>query len=156
MEVAIRSTEAFRAWGRILRGYRPVLSIEITTACPLSCPGCYAFQPEHVGGVPLESLADYAEELNTTVDDFSCEELLTFAKLWFMLTGWALYFILPRIFKWSVDGDEKLGMALFGAYGIVFTGVSVINNGVITGTIQAVSKFITTQNRALQELMDLI
>jgi MoaA/NifB/PqqE/SkfB family radical SAM enzyme len=36
-----------------------VLSIEITTACPLSCPGCYAFQPEHVSGAPLESLADH-------------------------------------------------------------------------------------------------
>jgi len=47
-----------RAWGRILGGYRPVLSIEITKACPLSCPGCYAFQPEHVSGIPLESLAD--------------------------------------------------------------------------------------------------
>lgn len=35
-----------------------MLSIEITTACPLSCPGCYAFQPEHVSGTPLESLAD--------------------------------------------------------------------------------------------------
>jgi organic radical activating enzyme len=54
----MRAVEGFRAWGRILRGYRPVLSIEITTACPLSCPGCYAFQAEHVSGVPLESLAD--------------------------------------------------------------------------------------------------
>jgi sulfatase maturation enzyme AslB (radical SAM superfamily) len=51
-----------RAWGRILRGYRPVLSIEITTACPLSCPGCYAFQPAHVSGAPLESLRDYQGE----------------------------------------------------------------------------------------------
>lgn len=50
---------ALKAWGRLLRGYRPVLSVEITTACPLSCPGCYAFQPEHVSGSPLESLSDY-------------------------------------------------------------------------------------------------
>jgi organic radical activating enzyme len=54
----IRSREVLRAWGRILRGYRPVLSIEITTACPLSCPGCYAFQPAHVSGAPLKSLND--------------------------------------------------------------------------------------------------
>ncbi len=47
-----------RAWTRILRGYAPSLSIEITTRCPLSCPGCYAYQPEHLDGVPLTSLAD--------------------------------------------------------------------------------------------------
>ena len=66
---------------------------------------------------------------------------ITFAKAWFMLTGWALIYILPRVFKWSVDGDDEMGQALFGAYGIVFTGVSFINNGIITGTIQSVSKF---------------
>jgi O-antigen/teichoic acid export membrane protein len=66
---------------------------------------------------------------------------ITFAKVWFMLTGWALVFVLPRVFKWSVGGDDDQGMALYGAYGIVFTGVSFINNGIITGTIQAVSKF---------------
>ena len=46
------------AWGRILRGYSPTMSIEITTRCPLSCPGCYAYQPGHLDGVPLTSLAD--------------------------------------------------------------------------------------------------
>ncbi len=66
---------------------------------------------------------------------------ITIAKVWFMLSGWVLIFILPRVFKWSVGGDENLGMALYGAYGIVFAGVSIINNGFITGTIQAVSKF---------------
>lgn len=30
----------------------------MTTRCPLSCPGCYAYQPEHLDGVPLTSLAD--------------------------------------------------------------------------------------------------
>lgn len=49
----------FRAWGRILTGYPSVLSIEITKHCPLSCPGCYAYQPEHLGGVPLTSLSDF-------------------------------------------------------------------------------------------------
>ena len=38
------------AWGRILRGYRPNLSIEITRECPLRCPGCYAYGDEHLGG----------------------------------------------------------------------------------------------------------
>lgn len=38
-----------RAWGRVLRGWRPFLSIEITRECPLHCPGCYAYGPEHLG-----------------------------------------------------------------------------------------------------------
>ena len=66
---------------------------------------------------------------------------ITFAKLWFMLTGWALVFGLPRIFKWASGGDADQGQVLFGAYKLVIMGVSFINNGIITGTIQAVSKF---------------
>src|SRR6185369_2776656 len=51
--------DIFRAWGRILTGYYPSLSIEITRECPLRCPGCYAYEPEHLGAVgPLRSLAD--------------------------------------------------------------------------------------------------
>ncbi len=72
---------------------------------------------------------------------------ITFAKAWFMLTGWALIFGLPRIFKWASGGDIEEGQALFGAYKIVFMGVSFINNGIITGTIQAVSKF-TSEDEA--------
>jgi organic radical activating enzyme len=49
----------FPAWGRILAGYRPNLSIEITRECPLRCPGCYAYGEEHLGGgQTLRSLAD--------------------------------------------------------------------------------------------------
>lgn len=66
---------------------------------------------------------------------------ITIAKIWFLLTGFILIFGLPRIFKWSAGGDEERGQALFGAYKLVFMGVSFINNGIITGTIQAVSKF---------------
>lgn len=51
-------SDIFRAWGVILQGRQPVLSIEITKDCPLSCPGCYAYQSEHVSGMPLESMAD--------------------------------------------------------------------------------------------------
>lgn len=40
----------FSAWGRMLRGYSPLLSIEITRECPLRCPGCYAYEPMHLGG----------------------------------------------------------------------------------------------------------
>jgi MoaA/NifB/PqqE/SkfB family radical SAM enzyme len=50
----------FTAWGRILRGYRPALSIEITRECPLRCPGCYAYGSEHLGGdITLREVSDY-------------------------------------------------------------------------------------------------
>ena len=47
------------AWGRLLRGYSPLLSIEITRECPLHCPGCYAYDDNHLGGaVTLRQLRD--------------------------------------------------------------------------------------------------
>ena len=47
------------AWGRILTGSVPMLSIEITRECPLSCPGCYAYGDTHLsGGVKLSELSD--------------------------------------------------------------------------------------------------
>jgi sulfatase maturation enzyme AslB (radical SAM superfamily) len=56
-----------QAWGRILTGQRPNISIEITRECPLRCPGCYAYGDEHLGGdVTLRGLADYkGDELVT-------------------------------------------------------------------------------------------
>jgi sulfatase maturation enzyme AslB (radical SAM superfamily) len=57
---AVRAREVVQAWGRILSGYRPNISIEITKECPLRCPGCYAYGDEHLGGeVTLRGLADY-------------------------------------------------------------------------------------------------
>jgi len=48
------------AWGKILRGIQPSLSVEITRECPLRCPGCYAYGDNHLGGnVTLRSLADF-------------------------------------------------------------------------------------------------
>ena len=48
------------AWGRILAGHKPSLSIEITRECPLRCPGCYAYGDEHLGGgVTLRQVSDY-------------------------------------------------------------------------------------------------
>jgi MoaA/NifB/PqqE/SkfB family radical SAM enzyme len=38
------------AWKRILTGHKPVMSIEITRECPLRCPGCYAYDDQHLGG----------------------------------------------------------------------------------------------------------
>ena len=60
---AIGARELVQAWGRILTGYRPNLSIEITKECPLRCPGCYAYGDDHLGGaITLRGLADYTGE----------------------------------------------------------------------------------------------
>lgn len=49
-----------RAWWRVLSGRVPMLSIEITRECPLSCPGCYAYGNDHLGGeVTLRDLRDF-------------------------------------------------------------------------------------------------
>jgi MoaA/NifB/PqqE/SkfB family radical SAM enzyme len=48
------------AWGRILTGHTPSLSIEITRECPLQCPGCYAYGDDHLGGdLTLRQVRDY-------------------------------------------------------------------------------------------------
>src|SRR4051812_29704529 len=48
------------AWGRILTGYTPALSIEITRECPLRCPGCYAYGDDHLGGdITLREIRDF-------------------------------------------------------------------------------------------------
>ena len=53
-------SHVLKAWGKILSGSRPVLSIEITRECPLRCPGCYAYGDDHLGGaVTLRQLSDY-------------------------------------------------------------------------------------------------
>ena len=61
----------FSAWGRILAGYTPALSIEITRECPLRCPGCYAYGDEHLGGeITLRQVRDFkGQELIDNVLD---------------------------------------------------------------------------------------
>jgi sulfatase maturation enzyme AslB (radical SAM superfamily) len=55
----MRTSEIIRAWRKILQGEAPSLSIEITRECPLRCPGCYAYDPGHLGGsVTLRELSD--------------------------------------------------------------------------------------------------
>jgi MoaA/NifB/PqqE/SkfB family radical SAM enzyme len=55
----LKASEVIRAWGKILKGERPSLSIEITRECPLRCPGCYAYEEAHLGGgATLRSLVD--------------------------------------------------------------------------------------------------
>ena len=65
----MKSSEVLRAWARILGGYAPSLSIEITKECPLRCPGCYAFDAAHLGGsTQLRELSDFkGNELVTRV-----------------------------------------------------------------------------------------
>jgi MoaA/NifB/PqqE/SkfB family radical SAM enzyme len=55
----MKTSDVIRAWGKILRGQPPSLSIEITKECPLRCPGCYAYDDAHLGGtVTLRGLSD--------------------------------------------------------------------------------------------------
>lgn len=56
----LRRSQVVQGWGQILAGRKPFLSIEITRECPLRCPGCYAYDEQHLGGaVTLRELADY-------------------------------------------------------------------------------------------------
>jgi MoaA/NifB/PqqE/SkfB family radical SAM enzyme len=57
----VKRSDVIRAWGRILTGRTPTLSIEITRECPLRCPGCYAYDENHLlaAGTTLRSVSDY-------------------------------------------------------------------------------------------------
>lgn len=57
----LKAAYLFKAWGNILSGRTPALSIELTRECPLRCPGCYAYEDAHLGdaGVNLRQLSDY-------------------------------------------------------------------------------------------------
>ena len=59
----MKRSDVVKAWGKILTGHYPNLSIEITRECPLRCPGCYAYEPEHLGDTgPLRSVADFKSQ----------------------------------------------------------------------------------------------
>jgi MoaA/NifB/PqqE/SkfB family radical SAM enzyme len=59
----MRYGDVVRAWKLILCGRAPSLSIEITRECPLRCPGCYAYEDNHLGGTEtLRDLADFKGE----------------------------------------------------------------------------------------------
>ena len=72
----MNSRDLFRTWGKVLTGSRPLLSIEITRECPLRCPGCYAYDDNHVGaGINLRQLADkkgdaLVQEVLRVVDEY--------------------------------------------------------------------------------------
>lgn len=61
----MRNRDILPAWWRILHGYRPFLSIEITRECPLRCTGCYVYEPGHLNnGGTVQALREYhGEEL---------------------------------------------------------------------------------------------
>ena len=60
---SITPRQILSAWGKILTGKAPILSIEITRECPLSCPGCYAYGDAHLGeGKLLRELSDFRGE----------------------------------------------------------------------------------------------
>lgn len=68
----MKKSDVVKAWGRILTGHYPSLSIEITRECPLRCPGCYAYEPGHLNGTgqTLRSVTDFkGEELIERVID---------------------------------------------------------------------------------------
>ncbi len=66
---------------------------------------------------------------------------IAMAKLYFMAAGYAIYFTLPRLL-----GSE----VMWGNYLLVIGLVSVIDNVIVTGTIQGVSRF-TAQDDSLAE-----
>jgi MoaA/NifB/PqqE/SkfB family radical SAM enzyme len=61
-ECKLNKKDVIKAWGKILSGGYPTLSIEITRECPLRCPGCYAYEPDHLRGPGLRELADFKGE----------------------------------------------------------------------------------------------
>src|SRR5580704_18411625 len=65
----MKKSDVLRVWGRVLHGHAPFLSIEITKECPLRCPGCYAYTPDHLGPLTtLRQLSDYrGQDLVTAV-----------------------------------------------------------------------------------------
>src|SRR5579862_8622893 len=56
---SLKPRDLASAWWRILNGHVPMMSIEITRECPLSCPGCYDYGESHLGGeTTLRELSD--------------------------------------------------------------------------------------------------
>lgn len=70
--------------------------------------------------------------------------LITFAKLWFMATGFLQPLALTRL----------LGQEGYGLYGVVLSSISIVNNVVVSGSIQAMSRaVIQGGDRALRRAL---
>ena len=75
--------ELMAAWGRVLNGRAPMLSIEITRECPLSCPGCYAYGDSHLGGErTLRELSDLRGDAWFLVSLIWWSAIAPFTCLW--------------------------------------------------------------------------
>lgn len=81
---------------------------------------------------------------------------IAFAKLYFIFTGLIVQFGLPRLLKWAllrqgVSAEDAVpqAQALYGDYKLVNNTVSQLNNAVVTGTIQTVSKFTAEREHGL-------
>jgi O-antigen/teichoic acid export membrane protein len=62
---------------------------------------------------------------------------ITAAKLYFIVSSYAIYFALPRL----------ISSELFGIYGFVISIVSIVNVVLVTGTQQSVSRFVSEDYR---------
>ena len=59
----MQTKHVLSAWGKTLLGKAPNLSIEITRECPLRCPGCYAYEDNHLKDAgPLRTLSDFKDQ----------------------------------------------------------------------------------------------
>jgi MoaA/NifB/PqqE/SkfB family radical SAM enzyme len=74
LKPSITPREVLSAWRKILGGAVPMLSIEITRECPLSCPGCYAYGESHLAGGKLLS------ELNDSRGDALVDGVLQLVR----------------------------------------------------------------------------
>jgi stage V sporulation protein B len=67
---------------------------------------------------------------------------LAMAKLYFIVAGWAVYFILPRILNARQWGDYLLVVGL----------TSVVNNVMVGGTLQSISRFTAQREEAAAQV----
>ena len=68
--------------------------------------------------------------------------IITAAKLWFMVGGVLINFGLPFIFSSRLYGEHGDGKALYGQYIDINNTLSILSMVMITGVMQAVSKFV--------------
>jgi MoaA/NifB/PqqE/SkfB family radical SAM enzyme len=81
----VHKSQIFQAWGKILKGESPSLSIEITKECPLRCPGCYAYDAAHLGGG--QTLRDLNDRRGQALVDGVLEVVDRFKPLHLSIVG---------------------------------------------------------------------
>ena len=81
----MHTSQIFQAWGKVLKGEAPSLSIEITKECPLRCPGCYAYDAAHLGGG--QTLRDLNDRRGQALVDGVLEVVDRFKPLHLSIVG---------------------------------------------------------------------